>query len=463
MKIILIQVLIVLILLLQPFAPIINFIVGYILLIAGCRYFNPLNPLLWLYLAWNILFINAFCGVLQFSNTIDCTKAVSICVGLIGIFILGYYFSMYRLSFKKNNNTKDKFKTFLSSINLFKTEKYTKVFSIFSIVAAFLLTVEIVLIYGGNLLAPNSLRDMYNTREATIFSQLAGIFYFGGLFSTPSFLFLKKSKYRILFIIGILSFAFGSVLTAGRQMVFQLIISFLLCYSVLRYYKIKLALSKTHKYIFVSFISLIMGYFVFISTERSSSIDNRTKLQIYESQNSLNYSNDFISTMNDLPMAVENFFVDYTFYFSHEIFMLSEYLERDKTQLIDFKILRFSPFIERQLDRFGFFGQTQAERLENYQHEFNYGSTIISAGWPSTVAPLLENLGYLGAAFLVFLHGFYSYSIYYKTKSTPSFGYLNLSIANNIIIFNIISNSAFSETQVLFYILVSIYLIRKKI
>jgi len=462
MKVILAQVLIIVVLLLHPFNSVINFVFCYGLLIVGCRYFNPLNPLLWMFMAWNILFINAFCGILQFSSTIESSSAVSLCILLISIFTLGYCFSMYT-SNSRNKIDKVRFSSFFSSLDLSKIEKYTIVFSVFSVIATALLAVEIVVIYGGNILAPNLLRDLYNSREATIFSQLAGVLYFGGLFSIAAFFFLKKSKYRIYYILGILFFAFGSVLSAGRQMVFQLIISSLLCYSVMKYYRIKIVLSKVHKYIFLSFISLILGYFIFISTERSSSLDSRSKLEIFESQNSMTYSEDFKKTMSMGPKAVENFFVDYTFYFSHEIFMLSEYLKKSDINFADVKFLRFSPFVERQFDRFDVLGETQAERLDNYKQKYDSESTIISTGWLSTVAPLLENLGYLGSFIFVFFHGFYSYTIYNRTRLSPSFGYLNLAIANNIIIFNITSNSSFSETQVFFYILVSVFLIRKKI
>jgi hypothetical protein len=353
---------------------------------------------------------------------------------------------------------------FLAEIGGVKLEKKTLLYSMLSILAAILFFIEIVFIYGGNIFAPALLRSLFSERNATILSQLSGILFFGGLFSITSFVFFRKSRYRTFYIFGVLAFAVGSILSAGRQMVFQLMVTSVLCFSVLKYYKVKINLSRTHKYFFAGSIFLILSYFVFISTARSTSesMDDRTKLEVYSAMNNSTYSEDFQLSMKVMPAFVENFFVDYLFYFSHEIVLFSEWWTFNKIELIDTKILRFSPFIERQFDRVGLLQETQQDRMLKISKKFNKG-TIIAQGWPTTNKELLINTGYFGAFFIVFLHGFFSRKLFLKTKLKPSFGLLNLCIANNIILFNTISNSAFSETQVLFYILVSFYLASKNI
>lgn len=467
MKIFILQFIIAIILIFHPFNSVVNFIVCYTLLFVCCKYINILNPILWLLLSWNILFINAYSGIIEYDSSLSSSYAVLICIIFICIFLFGFFCSNYVFLLKRKTyemiDTYISMRSYLKS-NFPKTEKLTKYFAILSIIATIFLFIEIVVMYGGNILAPALLRELYTEREATIFSQLAGVLYFGGLFCIPAFMLFKNAKFRLWYLIGIFFFAFGSVLSAGRQMVFQLIISAALCYFLMKFYDIKVVFSKLHKYIFASFITIILGYFIFISAERNvNDYDNRTKAELMASQNNLTYSKDFVSIVNAMPQAVENFFIDYTFYFSHEIFLLSEFLEYNEVYWFNLKILRFSPFIERQVDRLGLFGQTQVERSKEFLMTYNARANIIKVGWPTTILPLLENMGYGGAFILVFFHGFYSFVVYNKTKLTPSFGFLNLSIANNIVIFNIISNSAFSETQILFYIIVSLILINKNI
>lgn len=461
MRYLLCQFLIVLILLLNPFSSLINLGICYILLFFATRKFNPLNPLLWIFLSWNILFINAFSGIIIFNPTADLVKPIIFCVILILTFLVGFLIN-FEDKISISNTSLLNFKDILNEkLSSQKLHEITKIFSIFSIIAAIFFVIEIVFINGGNLFEPSKLRDLFQDRDVTLLTQLSGILSFGGLFSISAFIFLSKSRYRTLYLIGIFAFAVGSILSAGRQMIFQLILSSILCFSIIKLYKIKVNLSKIHKNIFGGFIVLILVFFIFISTARGA-VSEISKAEGYSSVNNCAYSDDFLKSMNYLPKFAEDFFVDYTFYFSHEIIFFSEWWDEYDVQIIDYKILQFSPFIERIADRLGLTSETQAERFSKSTNTYHKGS-IFPQAWKTTNAQLLKNLGFLGTFLLVFFHGFFSKKLYSLTLSRPNFGLLNLSIANNIILFNTISNSAFSETQVLFYIIISIFLLRKNI
>ena len=463
MKPLIYQTVIVLILLLSPLNSMVNLSICYSLLYLALRKMSSLSPIFWLFLSWNILFINAFSGIIKYNFNINIFMPVLFCIILLFVFLFGYFF--HKLIFSVNINSVQKkihMSNYLKNIGDIRLEKITLLFSKFSILAGILFFIEIIFVYGGNIFAPALLRIVFSERSATILSQLSGILFFGGLFSITSFIFLRNSKYRTFYIFGILAFAVGSILSAGRQIVFQLILTSVSCFSVMRFFNVKIKLSRIHKYFFAGSIFLILGYFVFISTARSTSnlMDNRSKLEVYSDMNNCSYSQDFQSLMKVMPPYVENFFVDYIFYFSHEIILFSEWWHFNEIKLIDAKVLRFSPFLERQFDRLGIISETQEVWLNKNAKKYHKG-TIIAQGWSTSNKQLLINVGYFGAFLLVFFHGFFSRHLYVSTILNPNFGLLNLSIANNIILFNTITNSALTETQVLFYILVSLYLISR--
>jgi len=483
----------------------------YGILFVGAKGINPLNPLLWLYFSWNILFINAFSGILIYHPRFDLFFPIIFCICVLLTFLLGYYISNIIYSQRKvlqelrkeliivsrqevtfilklisissllltfslgylvdsssstfHQNAKNKeFADKLQKLNTYRANKIAKIFSICSIVAALLFAFEIICVYNGNILAPALLRETFSERDATLLSQLSGILFFGGLFSVTAFLLLGNSSNRTWYILGIFSFAFGSVLSAGRQMVFQLIISSTICYLILKYNSIKLVIPKKYKFFFGITISLIVGYFAFISTLRSTVVegDDRTKSDMYSSLNNFSYSDDFQEVSMFLPDFINNTITDYTFYFSHEIIAFADWWHINNISILDVKFARFSPFFERQIDRLHLGFETQQSRLSNESKKEQKGS-IFNAGWLTTNAQLLQNLGFIGAFLFVFFHGFLSQKLYYHTLLFPTFGSVNLCVANNIILLNTISNSAFSETQVFFYIIISIWLLNKKI
>ena len=465
MRIVVSQIIIISLLYFDVFEPVVTLLSCYLALFFGYRKMNLLNPVFWLIVAWNILFINAFSGVITYKYYISLENPILFSISLILVFLAGFYIHNWIHKHRFIEVKQNKFILFLKNVGLKKIEiTIAKQYTIFSILAALLFFIEIVFIYGGNILAPSLLRETFRMRQATLLSQLSGLFFFGGLFSLTAFIFFRSLDNKTFYLIGIFAFSFGSILSAGRQMVFQLIVASILCLSILKYYKLKVSLLKIHKTYFLIAIFFISAYFIFISTARTSLTkgDTRTKLEIYSAMNNSEFSEDFVTIMDNTPSVVEDFLVDYLFYFSHEIYLFSEWWTYEDINLIDNHVLRFSPFLERQIDRLGIFGETQQKRYERLQNSYNKG-TIIKQGWPTTNKESLVNIGYLGTFLLVFLHGFFSNKLYLMILSKPSFGLLNLCIANNIILFNTISNSAFSETQIMVYIFVSLYLTYKNI
>ena len=464
MRLFLYQSIIILIIIFNPFSSIFNILICYTFLYLLSREVNFLNPIFWLVIPWNLLFINAFTGVINYKYNVSIIEPILFCIILLLVFFLGYSFHKIRFPSIKNSVQADiNFGKYLESLNDVVLEKKVLIYTFFSIVAFTLFFIEIVFIYDGDILNPASLRMLFHKRDVTILSQLSSIFYFGGLFSLTGFVFFRNSKYKTFYLLGIFSFAFGSFLSAGRQMVLQLIFILFSCFSLMKYYQVKVNLKRIHKFLLgIGFLS-ILGYFIFISTARSTTAlyDNRTKLEIYSSLNNSTFSEDFIMQLEDKPLFIENFLVDYLFYFSHEIILFSEWWAYNEIELIDMKIIRFSPFLERQLDRFGLYFESQQDWIAKKEKKFNEGY-IIEQGWPTTNKELLVNTGYLGSFLIVFTHGYFSRKLFFRTKLKPSFGLLNLCIINNVILFTTISNSTFSETHILFYILVSFLLILRK-
>ena len=88
MKSIIFQIAIILILILSPFSSVVNFLMCYILLYLASRNMNFLSPIFWLFVSWNILFINAFSGVIKFNSSISLFTPVLFCISLLELLLI---------------------------------------------------------------------------------------------------------------------------------------------------------------------------------------------------------------------------------------------------------------------------------------------------------------------------------------------------------------------------------------
>lgn len=418
---------------------------------------NPLNPLVWLYLAWGFLYANTFSGIIKYKIIGNhLVKVTLISIVSIGIFTLGFYINK-----KKSPNRALINKYLINESNCENNIKIGRFFSWLSIIGLGMLSIEVFMNLRASIVDPAALRSSWNTRDsASFFGQLSPILFAGGLFSIMCF-FLVNSQV-ILFLIGTISFALGSVFSAGRQQLFQVILISFLCLYLLHYFKVPFIINKQLKIILFGLILLAFSYFIFLSSERNKSDnDSRTMMEVFAEVNSFEYSDDFLNIAQKLPLSMNGLIADFSFYFSHELCSFAETLQFEKIPLINFDPLPLFPFIERQVDKLIPGKETQTERMRK-NAERGFIGFLSSTTWKTSLLSLFRAFGYIGGLIIIFFHGLLSRIIFEKVMLNPSFVIINLAIANCIGLFYTIMYPIIGETSFLFYIVISIILLAIK-
>lgn len=433
----------------QFISPVVLFLLFYILLYFQCKRENPLQPVFWLFVIWNVLIINSFSNIIYFIAPSDFEYFVAYILSILSAFFVGY-----EVTLKKKYVREARI-----SLDFFQTRKamlLSKVFCIMSIIAVFLNVFDVVFINGLNIFNPFELRNYVNNKtSASVFSQFSSILYFGGLISI--FLFFLSKKNRMYNFISIFCYMLGSILSAGRQQLFQVFLLFGVFVVINRGYRLKFKLYRTEKIAVLGMFVILILYLGLIANKRNFEADNVDSdfiCNFYETSNNIQFCEDYKSFISFLPTAIQGPVVEMTFYFSHQLYAFMERTQNLDYDFIQFKYLRFIPFIERQVDKIHIFGgESQYDRFQKNQNSSSYSGNIISTAWATIINSSLLSFGYIGIYILVFLHGIIAAKIYmwYQDSLNP---YLLLAnFANILYLLYTIMFNLLAETSFLFFVL----------
>lgn len=403
-------------------------------------------------LAWSILYVNTFSNIFIYKNIGDLFESFIYTYIYLCAFFIGYLF----VSPNSYNQMTDKFKEFIP-YNKSTIQHRLTIFPILSVLSFIFLFVDVALLLNYNFTDISYLRNTWNEKEsASLFGQIASLISASGIFCITTFFFFKP-KNKLLNFIGIIAFALGSILSGGRQQLFVTIIFIFLCIRIMKFYGIRVYISSKIKILLYVFTVLFFCYFIYLSNNRNvSSDDSRTAVEKFQQTNYVEINDEFSNVLNLFPAPMQSFIVELFFYFSHEIYSLAEQLDQKDISFIDFKIIRFFPFFERQIDKIFPTDDGLLARYQNLRTGIHLGY-IDQTSWKTIVLSLLSHLGYLGFILVPVIHGYISRLLFYSVRIKPSFATLNLLIGNSCILFYTIMNFALAETFLLVFILLSLY------
>ena len=422
---------------------------GWVLLFIILKFSNSISPFTWLLMIWNIIFINAYSGILIYKSPIDYSALLYILLTLT-IFATGYFFPS-----KKSRGAEASI-YFEEKLDA-REYRIINIFSYISILGGLFIFIDIILISKGNLNNLSTLRLLISDRDVSVFGQLSAIFLSGGFLSLIGILIFKHKTQTVL-MLSIISLALASFLTAGRQTIFQIVIITVLLLLIRRRYAIKIKFSVFAKFATFVLVGITIIYLIILSTTRDIVSMDKDKLIGYTNTNKLRYSADFIDFTNRLPIEVTNFIADFTFYFSEEIVVYSDTFIHNDYPIVNFDFLQFFPFFERQLSKLDLRSNTLELRMENASKS-NYEPSVFATGWGTSTLTLLSSFGYFGGLIIVFLHGLISKYIYKRFYNKPSFYTILALISNNVILLYTAITPVTQETSFMFFIFISFYLL----
>ncbi len=430
-----------------------KWVVSYILLVIILKNVDLISPLAWLMTIWNIIFINAYSGIIIYHSPIDYSALLYLSLTLF-VFAIGYF-----LPFNdKNKHVPLSFKIKLSN----KESIITIILAYMGIIGGIFIFIDIIILSGGNINNLSALRLLIGTREVSIFGQLAAILLSGSFFSLVVLL-IFKFKNQIILILSVVGLATGSIVSAGRQNIFQIFLVITMVLLIKFKYHIKTKLSPGIKIIGFSLIGIIIVYLIVLSATRDVTSMDKNKMVGYTKTNNLSYSDDFSNLMNKLPIEASNFIADFTFYFSEEIIVYSDAYRYKTYPIINIDFLQFFPFFERQLHKLGLRKNTLELRM-NKLWEKHYETSVFNSAWGTSMLTLLKCFGYLGGILIVFLHGLFSRYIYSSFLRKPELSTILALIVNNIILFYTAITPVTQEISFMFFVFISFYFFfRKKV
>ena len=423
----------------------------YILLsVFSFRRYSPIHPIVWASLAWGFLFFNTFSGLIFIPTNVSKTAPI--------IYILAS-FLFFVFGFRSNNNLKPA-TIIIIGTNLIseKNAKHLRRFSYFSLIAFVLFAIDMFSFRGGSFTDLAILREKFQGGGVSIFGQLSSILMFGGLFSIISF-FIGKKENILLSLVGLVSFLMIGLFSAGRQGVLQvMVVSLMLIWSI-KYYKISSFIVEKHskKLILVS-VTVFVFYLAYVTIGRfQNNGSNLSKLEITEATTNIKYDEkikEFFFTTGDV---IETLFAEGTYYFSHQLILFSEWWSSENKQIVNFKIIQMSPFIERQFDRLFPFFETQSERYYRIMNNSWKTKESNFFGWRTANANQINLFGIVGSLFFIFLHGYFSKYFYNRFHFRPNLWSFSILTINNLMLFYTIMFSLFQDTYVMIFILISLY------
>ncbi len=432
----------------------IKWITSYLFLFVILKSSNKVSPITWLMGIWNIIFINAYSGIIIYHSSFN-HSALFYLLCTLSIFALGYFLP------NKTNTTAILASNFKS--NLTKNEsRLITILSYFSIIGGIFIFIDIVVLSGGSISNFSALRLLMSDRDVSIYGQLAAIF-LAGSFPALITLILFEYKKQTFLLISVMALAIGSIVTAGRQNIFQIFLICILAVLIKYRYNLKFKINWATRFLSFIVVGLVITYLIILSLTRDISSMDKNKMIGYANTNNLTYSEDFKKLSNAIPIEASNFIADFTFYFSEEIIVYSDAFKHNRYPIVNIDFLQFFPFFERQLHKLGLRENTLEYRMKNLWKK-NYQSSVFNSAWGTSVLFLLKCFGYIGGLIVVFLHGLFSQYIFRSFTICPCFSTTLALVANNLILFYTAITPITQEISFMFFMFLSFFILfRKKI
>lgn len=264
---------------------------------------------------------------------------------------------------------------------------------------------------GGSLSDFAALRSEFTLRSesSSIFGKLAAVSVWSSFYCFIMLLYYWDGiaiKSRLYLAVPVVGYFLTSLLTAGRQAAFQIVVASVLIMVYRPKAKSTHKLQASRRIFAVSIVGTLVAYMGFIAVVRNDgaiSDDKRIVLrQLFDYRISDTLS--YIETLIDQNLSV--FIEEYLTYFTAQIVLFRSFLEVNPSEHY-YGLFTF-PFMFRQFQDIT--GMSVIDALLNKTISMERAG-VISAGWTTAISSYIQDFGRYGAyPFLVLLGGYSEYT-----------------------------------------------------
>lgn len=431
-----------------------TWIIGYIIIFLTAKSKNPLDPQVWLFCAWSILFVNYFSGVMYDPQTINYVQPIL----YISIELFLFHFAFIKSKSRNFKFNYNQISIFLSTRYTYSFQRIIAFFGILAIIGAISIAVDLFVLHnlslnGGDRRA--ELHEMVYSPFTTIGMILLG----GCYFSAVSLFFGGNKLNKLIGLLSMLSLAIASMCLAGKQGILICVLLMTFCLSMAKFYKVKLKMPIYLKISIAVVISIFSFYIITLSSERHENVDSG---ELFSESKIL--SKTFKKDMHLVPEPIKNTFAEIFGYYGNQLGTFSERWELDdylnSYPLITIPPRVLNPFtwLERQIIKVSpiynyIYPSIDYRRWVNSQVNGYFGL----ANWQTTNQQGILIFGTFGHLIVVFFHGYFSRRLYERVGSKITYSTFHMCIINNIFLVYTIMMNFLGETSAFFYLVIILF------
>lgn len=423
------------------------------------------NPLYWIWAPWVLAFVPSITGFILYTNPAINIEAVGyILVALVALTV-GWFIGGYNKI--SAVSSAEQYRRVVESVT--KNELLISRLAFAGIIGALLFAVEMIFVVGATAEDLFALRQQFANREVSILSRLAPLLVWGSWVALAAVIigWHKLSlRQRLLWVSSPAFCAVLSLLSAGRQSVFQMLI--IICMALMFRYafgKVREGRGQRLKSkgrrigflprVFVGSAMLaIVGYMGAIAALRNDAQNVSTKtdylLTVFAAEPDP-ASREFLER---LPQAAEDSIFEATIYFSSGVSLFSGFLEI--SDLPQFGGQFSFPWVAR---RFEAINGTKVTELMEFRRELMGGLGYMSHGWSTAFASYILDFGRWGSLGFLLIVGGLAGLAAANYKTNPSFFNLLLVFAANIHFLYMIMIPASSDSVFFFFVVGTVFIV----
>ena len=294
--------------------------------------------------------------------------------------------------------------------------------------------IDFALLGGEGLSDLASLRDtIVERKSASIFAQLSSVLTWGCLycyiFALAYRARLRRGEFAAM-IVPIVGYFLLSVVSAGRQAAFQIVLVTILTLIVVgaraRATQVPprpVAKPRSSRGLVVAVVTIMGGYMGYIAVARASSDVTDIKADVLASLFDFRLADPVARGLATLPDGLRSAIVEALVYFTHSIWLFQKFLGLSWPKLY-YGGFTF-PFAFRQIQSFT--GLSPVDGLADRVATIN-AAGYIGAGWVTALASYIQDAGIPGAAAILAVSGYYSASVWRRAVSGAEFHLLIVAV-----------------------------------
>ena len=424
---------------------------------------DNISPVIYIALPWSFMFVMQYSSFITYSQKTDqAAPILYLIMGLTMIFF-GFWFGK-RVKIYRTESVSN---TALISPNI-NGENVIKIIdflSIIGIIGSVLFIIEMLFITGIDISQLYIMREQYVNKEATAFSQIGNILSWGSLIALPALVLLwnrATTSQRTLWIITAGLYSSYSILSAGRQVVFQIALIMIAVVTIKGYvYPREKATERQYKRDKKKMrrkvgilIVLAIGYCLYVAVVRNSGGISTSKLEVLEYYFGCSFDDSIMEILKFLPGFLVDAIAEAIVYFTHQIAGFTVFWDID--DIGPFWGLYSMPFIDRRFDSLGLTTYSVEEKMD-YVRQYMSSQQAMPVGWKTFFTFLIFDYGRIGGIIFCFLIGLVMAKVYQNFKKNKSFFSALLLIQIDLYCFYTIMFPSIAETGLLLMLIFSLF------